>query len=78
MRNRAQDLKQMFSLARAKKEALREADRRQTNIINVYFSFDSSLKMKLNKNNSSHLFPQLLRSVLSDADAFTILLDEVF
>lgn len=44
-------------------------------MLSVYLSINSSLKIKL--NNSSHLFSQLLKSVLSDVDALTRLLYEI-
>lgn len=72
-----------YSLLAKKKAQQREADIAHKKFINVYvgilsvyFRINCSLKIKLNKTNPSHLFSQLLKSVLSEVDALTRLLYE--
>lgn len=72
-----------YSLLAKKKAQEREADTAHKKFINVYvgilsvyFRINCSLKIKLNKTNPSHLFSQLLKSVLSEVDALTRLLYE--
>lgn len=45
-------------------------------MLSPYFRINCSSKIKLNKTNPSHLFFQLLKSVVSEADALTRLLYE--